>query len=313
MFTRKDPQQQIHIGTPSHTAIHFMNEDANLAAAREMIDHGIPVFTAPPGRGGDGPEFYFPKGWTSFTPDPEALTLWRPGYALLAASGHGLDVIDIDPKNGASVTEQTALATSMGIPILGVVQTPSMGAHLYIPSCGLGNAACHGAGVDYRGRTPEGTGAGMTFLPGTERPHYDGAGYMWHRPIAWEQLQQWTAHQDEVRGRVQQYLATLGWRKPAPRAPFVPSTMTRVHIQAPPSALVEKLEDLGPEWAHEDGSKHSDRSSRFNELVQRCRSYGLTYAETLSLMEPWCHAMDKFTNRVEREVHRSWSRRQWED
>ncbi len=285
----------------------------DLDSARDLIEHGIPVFTARPAVGDPEREFYFPKAWNLITPDEKELQDWKPGLALLAAAGHGLDVIDIDPKNGASVQAQIALVNSLGIPIVGIVETPSKGAHLYIPSCGLGNAACNSAGVDYRGRTPEGTGAGMTFIPGTMRPRYNGAGYKWIQEIDWIRRERWADHREELRTQVERYLTELGWKSVPVRPTHanIPTSSIRHEICAPPTHLTAELSDLGPEWSIQEGQLSSDRSKRFDDLVGLCRAYGLTYAETVSLMEPWCMAMDKFVNRVEGEVYRSWARRQW--
>src|SRR5690242_16384520 len=71
----------------------------DLAIARGMAAAGIPVFVAYPHP--DKPGDYKPRGsWQTFAANPAYINAWRPGLALCAVMGQGLDLIDIDPRNG---------------------------------------------------------------------------------------------------------------------------------------------------------------------------------------------------------------------
>jgi len=83
-------------GNVTATVVHALGIARDLAAA------GIPVFVAYPDP--DKPGEYKPrKGWQNTTANPAYVGAWKPGLALCAVMGHGLDLVDIDPRNGGDL------------------------------------------------------------------------------------------------------------------------------------------------------------------------------------------------------------------
>lgn len=143
-----------------------------------MIKAGIPVWTAPAAPGSKL-GFTLPNGWQNIGPDPAAVSGWTGGRALCMSTGHGLDVIDVDPRHGGSVEYLLRLLVDQGLPELtriAVSETRSGGWHVFIRSTGAGNLAATekrqplGPGIDYRGV------GGFVFLPPTRR---GGGAYSW--------------------------------------------------------------------------------------------------------------------------------------
>lgn len=135
-----------------------------LDVARGLAKDGIPLFLAFPADN-VGTGFIPPKGWEKSEPDPSVVDRWNPDLALCAVMGHGLDVIDIDPRNGGSPDSVTECMPSS----YGVVGTPSSGIHIYIKSLGVGKATNLFPGVDIQAGAPDGSGRGFVFLPPTVR------------------------------------------------------------------------------------------------------------------------------------------------
>lgn len=68
------------------------------------------------------------------------------------ATGHQMDVIDIDPAGHAEITERAREnAYVIAVTLLGIAVTPRGGYHLWVPPTGRGNTADIYPGVDYRG------------------------------------------------------------------------------------------------------------------------------------------------------------------
>jgi P4 family phage/plasmid primase-like protien len=65
-----------------------------------------------------------------------------------------------------------------------------------------------------------------------------------------------------------------------------------------PSSIVYRLETLDP----------PDRSVAFHGLVAACRAEGLTQGQTLTVMDSWSPARDKYGTRLAAEVARSWAK-----
>jgi len=150
-----------------------------LDIARDMARHGIPVFTAQPdpaGKGTGGTGFWLPKAWQQTEPDPSRVDAWRPGMALIALMGHGLDLIDADPRNGADLD---------GLPLpvpYGLAASPSGGAHSFVASLGEHSRDNVAPGVDYKGGAPDGQGRGFAFIAPTVRKSKvtgEAAAYRW--------------------------------------------------------------------------------------------------------------------------------------
>ena len=148
------------------------------AAARELILAGVPCFVAPPA----DVDFHLPLGWQHTMPDLTTLDHWRPGWALAAVGGRGVDVIDVDPRNGGNA--DALKAAGLWPRSLGQVATPSGGTHDYVANlgCPKGKAA---PGVDIQAGLGE-TSCGFVFLPPTVRISKvtkQLAPYVWTTPI----------------------------------------------------------------------------------------------------------------------------------
>ncbi len=152
-------------------------------SAEEFCEHVaelVPVFTAPPGDGGQ--EFRRTAGWSMITRERNAERLACAGenYARMALLGDALAVVDVDTKNGADVEKVRRTLDGIGVRVYAEVLTPSGGRHFYVaghpdlPSVAAtegrdGLTGLPGVEILSHGRN--------AFLPGTRRPKYDGAGY----------------------------------------------------------------------------------------------------------------------------------------
>lgn len=163
---------------------------AALSIARELAAVGVPIFCCPlDPRAPTGVRL--PRRWQHTEPDPAALDDWGPSLAVCAVTGtrtdgrRGLDVIDIDPRNGGDVT---ALLDAELMPTYYAASaTPSGGMHLFVASLGIRKAklATYGIpGIDYQAGDA-GKGHGFVFLPPTERVSKttgEIAPYLWMEP-----------------------------------------------------------------------------------------------------------------------------------
>ena len=149
-----------------------------LEIARRMAGAGIPLFVAPPQDNKIG--FALPTGWERTLPDAGTVDSWRPGWALCAVMGHGLDGLDFDFRNGADAQGLNgSMPTSYG-----ATATPSGGMHSFIHSLGTGSHDGVYPGIDVKGGRPDGSGRGFLFLPPTVRASkVDGE----KRPYRWVQ------------------------------------------------------------------------------------------------------------------------------
>lgn len=118
------------------------------AAALWYASVGLPVFPLMPGSKRPWPGS---RGCRDATLDAATISRWwgvEPRSNVAIATGHLLDVVDIDGAEGiiswCQLTETP--------PILGRAKTPRPGGwHLYIAATGQGNRAHMLPGVDYRG------------------------------------------------------------------------------------------------------------------------------------------------------------------
>lgn len=146
-----------------------------LDVARGLVRSGVPVFLAWPDA--SRPEGYaLPKAWQQSTADPQVVDAWRPGLALCAVTGQGLDLVDVDPRSGG---------TTDGVPMPEVylaAETPSGGAHYFVRSLGVPSLDGVFPGVDLKSGTPDGSGRGFAFIaPTVRRSKVDGV----ERPYRW--------------------------------------------------------------------------------------------------------------------------------
>lgn len=180
------------------------DDDADLDVARQLIDAGIPVFAAAPatddagnwdptgGTGGCG--YWLPKQWEKTTPtrnwlDPTVpgfeQKAWRPGWALCAVMGHGLDLLDVDPRNGGDATRAGLQAAGLWPMTYGAADTPSGGTHEFVASLNVGSRDGVQPGLDVKGGLPDGTSRGFAFIAPTHKLSKttgEIAAYRWTSP-----------------------------------------------------------------------------------------------------------------------------------
>lgn len=146
---------------------HALNEAKGLAAA------DVPIFVAPPCPPNcpihpSGVGFHLPTGWQHSKADPAIVDLWRPGWALCALGGHAADWLDVDPRNGGTVSASGLKQAGMWPTSYGEQATPSDGTHHLIAPLRTGKAN-PAPGIDLQGGRPDGTGVGFVFLSPTVR------------------------------------------------------------------------------------------------------------------------------------------------
>lgn len=158
---------------------------AALDVARGLASAGVPVFLARPVSPEDDAHWHkvgyvLPKGWQTAVPDPSVVDLWRPGMALCALMGHGLDLLDIDPRSGGQLPDTVMVPHAYAAAL-----TPSGGFHLFVKSLGAGSRDGVFPGVDVKGGMPDGSGRGFAFIaPTVKASKVDGQfyRYTWHQP-----------------------------------------------------------------------------------------------------------------------------------
>lgn len=149
--------------TPDRTLT--ADQAAALDVARDLARSGIPLFLAQPDasvKTGFKPPYRWQQ---TAVADPAVADAWRPGLALCAVMGHGLDLIDVDPRGGGDIASLNGTT-----PVVhGVAQTPSGGQHLFVASTGTGSRDAFAPGLDFKGGERDGTGHGFAFLAPTVR------------------------------------------------------------------------------------------------------------------------------------------------
>jgi hypothetical protein len=146
--------------------------DEERSAIHLLTAQGIPIGVLAPAdpRFHEG-EFSF-DGQHSCVPNCTILRKFRPRCAVIMQTGLGLDVIDVDPRNGGTATF-ARLSDKVG-EVLAHVETPGDGFHLYVPSSGHRSVSF--GGIDFLAKGK------CVYLPGTQRPKYAGKGYRWITP-----------------------------------------------------------------------------------------------------------------------------------
>jgi hypothetical protein len=287
----------------------------------DLVAHGLPVILATPHqhrtsgkypcKDGCDTELDHGAGWADISkPDATRLNNYRPGeHTVAMVSGHGLDAIDIDSKNGASVEAEIRRAAECGVVIVGMNFTPSVGAHFLVASTGIATAAKPSNGVDFRGGCADGSGRGLVYLPGSSRPKYRDTGgeYTVVVPIDWHRLA--AVDLDQQREAISRYLQQVGItpRLSAAKTATTSTAQGTLNLQAEdlpeelPAALVDKIEDL-------DAAPVGKRSERFYHLVGECYRAGLTEGQTLKALTPWCAAVGKYVGREAEQVAAVWAK-----
>jgi hypothetical protein len=162
-----------------------------LDVARALAVAGIPVFRARPAKGADdawystsgtgGCGYRIPTGWQKKKPDPAVIDKWQPGEALCAVMGQGLDLVDLDPRNGGIVESLNgAMPTTYG-----VAATPSEGWHGFVRTLGVRSRDKVLPGIDVKAGDADGNGRGFAFIAPTVRKSKttgELVAYRWERP-----------------------------------------------------------------------------------------------------------------------------------
>jgi hypothetical protein len=129
---------------------------------------GIPVLVCypdPKGIGTGDTGYWLPKGWQNTKADPKYVDMWQPGRALVAVMGCGIDLIDVDPRNGGDIN-----ALNGALPIVyAEASTPSGGRHHFIKSLGIGSHDGFLPGIDLKAGTDDGHDHGFAFIAPTVR------------------------------------------------------------------------------------------------------------------------------------------------
>jgi len=141
-----------------------------LDIARSLAAAGIPVFVAYPDPEGKTPSgratgYTLHSGWETYAADPARVGAWRPGLALYAVMGHGLDGVDTDPRNGGDTSALNGIMPE----VLAVAATPSGGEHNFVRSMGVRSRDGVLPGIDVKAGDPEGQGRGFMFIAPTVR------------------------------------------------------------------------------------------------------------------------------------------------
>lgn len=156
--------------------------NADLEAAAALAAAGVPVFCAYPDPG-EQTGYRLPGGWQNTRPDPGYLQAWHEGMAICAVTGCGVDLIDVDPRNGGDLLTVAPYLT--GLTIVGTAQSPSGGLHLFIASLGVGSRDGVLPGIDIKAGDEDGAGRGFAFIAPTIRISKttgQPVAYQWTRP-----------------------------------------------------------------------------------------------------------------------------------
>lgn len=151
---------------------------AALEHARALTRAGIPVRAARPAHdergvwdphgGTSGCGFWLPPGWQQSHPDPSYVDAWRPGWGLLAIMGHGLDLLDVDPRNGGEASRAELVEARVWPSAYGVASTPSGGTHEFVASLGVHSRDGVRPGLDVKaGDADSGQGRGFAWIAPT--------------------------------------------------------------------------------------------------------------------------------------------------
>jgi putative DNA primase/helicase len=138
--------------------------DRDLDVARVLAAAGVPVFVAYPDPGKPA-GYRFPGGWETTAANPGYIKAWKPGLALCAVMGQGLDLIDIDPRNGGALAALDGLLPE----VYAAAATPSGGMHLFVKSMGVRSLDDVLPGIDVKAGDPDGNGRGLAFIAPTVR------------------------------------------------------------------------------------------------------------------------------------------------
>jgi P4 family phage/plasmid primase-like protien len=139
-----------------------------LDIARALAASGIPVFLAWPDPAEASTGYKLPSRWQTTEPDPSVVDAWRPGMALCAVMGRGLDLVDVDTYKGSTADVLTELDGKLPVSYAAAL-TPSGGVHSFVRSMGVRSKNGVLPGVDVKAGDAEGKGRGFAFIAPTVR------------------------------------------------------------------------------------------------------------------------------------------------
>lgn len=145
-----------------------------LAVAGSLAGAGVPIVLGDPYLDGSGAldptrgvgGYRLPAGWQRTQADPTVLDGYRPGMAVCAVMGHGLDALDVDPRNGGEASVAELAARGLQPTVVAIQATPSGGQHALVNSLGVRSLDGFLPGLDIKAGT-NGQGHGLIFLPPT--------------------------------------------------------------------------------------------------------------------------------------------------
>lgn len=168
------------------------DQQAALDHARTLADAGVPIFCAYPDTNSEL-GFRLPKNWQKTTPKASYVDAWKPGMALCAVMGYGLDLVDLDPRNGGNAAQLNGCMPT----VYAVAATPSDGWHGFVASLGVRSRDGVLPGIDIKAGV-DGEGHGFAFLAPTERASKvtgEIVPYRWERPPEVHALQRMAGDQ----------------------------------------------------------------------------------------------------------------------
>jgi hypothetical protein len=141
----------------------------------ELLD--VPLVVCEPSSG--RPEFHYPKDARdkiSSAQNDLRLSQWKPGKAIMGVMGGNVAAADVDPRNGGDVARTRQLLDGLGVRVYAEVETPGPGdgRHFFVaghPELASAHNLIGWSGIDIQ------SFGSLLFLPGTQRPKYNGAGY----------------------------------------------------------------------------------------------------------------------------------------
>lgn len=169
--------------------------DAGLVQARRLIRLGCAIFVARPARdrstlhwdaswGHGGSGYWLPEDWESTPVSLGTLDRYQYGDALGLVTGHALDVLDIDPRNGGDADLAQLAALGLVPTAYAKAATPSGGEHLFIAPTGVRKTKR--GGLDLQAGDADGQGRGFVWIaPTVRRSKVSGQvrAYRWVEPL----------------------------------------------------------------------------------------------------------------------------------
>jgi hypothetical protein len=150
---------------------------ADLETARALARAGVPIFLARqatddrgvwrPDGGHSGCGYWLPRGWEQTQANPATLDAWRPGMAVCAVMGHGLDALDVDPRNGGAATRDGMIGAGLWPRAYAEAATPSGGTHDLVAALDVASRDGIRPGLDVKAGTVDGDGRGFIFIAPT--------------------------------------------------------------------------------------------------------------------------------------------------